>query len=157
MVDKIYGIKNQLIKEVEKTIAERGIERVDGERVDMIKDLAEAEKNCWEAEYYRTVAEAMKEGKSGYPGGGQGGQGGQSGSGGQSSGGRSGYGAGTGSSAGYPGSGRMMVDYEAMRPGYAMSSGHTEIMEPLRMALQSADPDERERLRNEVRSMMGMM
>lgn len=31
-----------------------------------------------------------------------------------------------------------------------------EIMEPLRMALQSADPDERERLRNEVRSMMGM-
>lgn len=152
MVDKIYGIKNQLIQEAEKTIAERGIERLEGDKIDMIKDLAEAEKACWEAEYYRTVAEAMKEGKSGYPA-----QGGQSTMGGQSSGGRSGYGAGTGSSAGYPSTGRMMVDYETMRHGYAMPSGHTEIMEPLRMALQSADPDEREHLRNEVRSMMGMM
>lgn len=152
MVDRIYGIKNQLIQEVEKNIAERGIERVDGEKVDMIKDLAEAEKACWEAEYYRTVAEAMKEGKAGYSS-----KGGLPAAGGRSSGGRSGYGAGTGSSAGYPEAGRMMVDYDQMRHGYAMPSGHTEIMEPLRMALQSADPDEREHLRNEVRSMMGMM
>lgn len=32
-----------------------------GETVDMIKDLADAEKNCWEAMYYQTVVEAMLE------------------------------------------------------------------------------------------------
>lgn len=32
-----------------------------GETVDMIKDLADAEKNCWEAMYYRTVVEAMED------------------------------------------------------------------------------------------------
>lgn len=30
-----------------------------GEAIDMIKDLSDAEKNCWEAMYYKTVVEAM--------------------------------------------------------------------------------------------------
>lgn len=34
-----------------------------GEVVDMIKDLAEAEKCCWEALYYQTVCKAMNEGE----------------------------------------------------------------------------------------------
>lgn len=33
-----------------------------GKLVDMIKDLAKAEKDCWEACYYKTVVEAMTEG-----------------------------------------------------------------------------------------------
>lgn len=34
-----------------------------GEVADMIKDLADAEKNCYEACYYKTVIEAMEDGK----------------------------------------------------------------------------------------------
>ena len=34
-----------------------------GEVTDMLKDLAEAEKNCWEAHYYKMMCEAMKEEK----------------------------------------------------------------------------------------------
>lgn len=34
-----------------------------GEVIDMIKDLADAEKNCYEACYYKAVIEAMEEGK----------------------------------------------------------------------------------------------
>ena len=32
-----------------------------GEIVDMIKDLADAEKNCYKAEYYKTIVEAMED------------------------------------------------------------------------------------------------
>lgn len=32
-----------------------------GETIDMIKDLAETEKNCWESLYYQTVINAMSE------------------------------------------------------------------------------------------------
>lgn len=42
-----------------------GIENVDaqeaGEVTDMIKDLAEAEKECWEAAYYESIVKAMKD------------------------------------------------------------------------------------------------
>lgn len=34
-----------------------------GEVVDMIKDLADAEKNCWKALYYKKACEAMEEGE----------------------------------------------------------------------------------------------
>lgn len=37
-----------------------------GEVVDMIKDFAEVEKLCYEAEYYKTVIEAMEEGEDRY-------------------------------------------------------------------------------------------
>lgn len=141
MVDRIYMLKNQVLERIMKDVEERGIERIDGEMVDMVKDLAEAEKSCWEAEYYRKVTEAM-EGSSGYSGG--------RGSMGGSTGGRSGYGAGTGSSAGYGGQ-------TSAQGVYMGSSGHTSLIEPLRNALQSATPDERQHLRNEVMTMIGAM
>lgn len=143
MVEEIYKMKNDILKQIEKEVGERGIERIDvnriGEMVDMVKDLAEAEKSCWEASYYRQVSEAM-EGSSGYR---------QSGY--QQSGSmRSGYGAGTGSSAGYGAQ-------DNMRQGYPGMSGHTNIKDELREALQHSTPDERERLRNEVLSMIGAL
>lgn len=57
-------MKERLISCV-KSELEKGVENVNavelGEVVDMIKDLAQCEKYCWEAEYYRTVVEAMED------------------------------------------------------------------------------------------------
>ena len=152
MVEEIYEIKNQFLEKMRNEIEERGIDRVDvGEMyklADIVKDMAEAEKACWEAEYYRGVAEEM-EGRSGYPGGSggslvgmgmgypQGGQGGRSGG----SGGRSG-----GSSSGYPGRGGR----RSSRRGYAM--GYP--IEDLKMELQNADPQQREQMMQELRQLM---
>ena len=71
MVEDIYKMKNELLKQAKKELEERGPERIDvnrmGEIIDMVKDLAEAEKSCWEADYYRKVSKSM-EGSSGYSG-----------------------------------------------------------------------------------------
>ena len=68
MVNKIYELKNKFIQRIEKDISERGIDRIDinemDKLVDMVKDLAEAEKSCWEASYYRSVSEAMESNQS---------------------------------------------------------------------------------------------
>ena len=68
MVEKIYNLKQQLLGRIEKEVAASGIDRIDVDEytklVDMIKDLSAAEKDCWEADYYRSVTEAM--GKQGY-------------------------------------------------------------------------------------------
>lgn len=57
-------MKERLISCVKYEL-EKGIENVNtvelGEVVDMIKDLAQCEKYCWEAEYYQTVVEAMED------------------------------------------------------------------------------------------------
>ena len=50
---------------------QEGAERIDLESVgmlaDVVKDLAHAEKNCWEAEYYYSIVDAMhKNDRSGY-------------------------------------------------------------------------------------------
>lgn len=144
MVDKIYEIKNQLLERITRDISERGIERLDGSMVDMVKDLAEAEKSCWEAEYYRSVAEAMERegGSSGYMGyGGSGGGSGSGGSGG-SSGGRSGW-------QNQYGSGRN----RGGRRGYGDTSYYHDPMESVRAYMRGADPQEQERIRAEMRSM----
>ena len=64
MVTEIYKLKNQFITLINQHIADRGIDRIDvkemGELVDMVKDLAEAEKECWEASYYRAITNAME-------------------------------------------------------------------------------------------------
>ena len=143
MVDKIYEMKNKIIEQVEKDMRERP-DRVDGEMIDAIKDLSEAEKNCWEAEYYRAVTEAM-EGGSGYSGYSDGSSYGGSPSGGSSSGGRSGwqnqYGSGrnSGGRRGYDGSSRTM--------------GYQEAMDTMRHYMHNSDPAERERMRGEMMSM----
>lgn len=135
MVEAIYDLKNQLLEKMEQDISERGIERLDKDQVDMIKDLAEAEKSCWEAEYYRSVTEAM-EGQSGYPNNQGGYVRGNSGY----TNGRSGRSGGTNGRSGY-----------MMRRGYGMS-GYP--VEDLKMQLQHADPQERERIMQELRQMM---
>lgn len=146
MVDKVYEIKNKLIEHIQKMADERGgIERVNTSEltlyVDMVKDLAEAEEKCWKAEYYRTVTEAMGEGKSGYTS----------------------QGGGTGSSAGYGSYGsRMGYGTQGMqqggqggRRGYGNMSGHHEVT-ALVERLEMASPDEKEHIKNELR-MKGVM
>ena len=149
MVEKIYEIKNRLIEKVEEEMREKGADRIDPEMVDMIKDLAEAEKSCWEAEYYRSVSEAME--SSGYMPDmsyGYQGQGGPQGGSGGSQGGSQGYGMmgyrqyGRGSANQYGGSGG--------RRGYGYDG---DPMQMLREAMQSADPQEKERMKKELQQM----
>lgn len=60
-------IKHKLIDAVKMEL-DKGVESADteelGEVVDMIKDLASAEKDCMEASYYELVCEAMDDGES---------------------------------------------------------------------------------------------
>lgn len=130
MVDKIYEIKNKIIEQVERQMQERP-DRIDPEMIDAVKDLAEAEKACWEAEYYRSVTEAMDRGSSGYSGGSS------SSSRGGSSGWQNQYGSGR-SRRGYDGS-----------PGM----GYQEAMDAVRHYMRNSDPAERERIRGDMLSM----
>lgn len=132
MVDRIYEIKNKLLEQIEKDMREKGTDRVDGEMVDMVKDLACAEKDCWEAEYYRAVTEAMEgDGGSGYSS-----RGGSTSSGWQNQ-----YGSGrnSGGRRGYDGTSHMM--------------GYQEAMDAMRHYMRNSDPAERERMRGEMMSM----
>jgi len=133
MVNKIYELKNEILSTVEDVVHERGVERMDvdrvGKMIDMVHHLAEAESNCWQAEYYRTVTEAMNS-KRGYTPG-------------MSEGIRRNYGGGTGSSAGY---------YMGYNP-----DSFSDAINPVRDMMHDAQPDERKRMRNEVMSMIGAM
>lgn len=71
-MEPLCKIKCKLTSAVTSEV-EKGLEHVDvtelGEVIDMIKDLAEAEKDCYKAVYYKTVTEAMEEesdGRYGY-------------------------------------------------------------------------------------------
>lgn len=77
MTDKIKDIKEakEMLIDAFKGKLAQGVESMDAEEAgavtDMIKDLAEAEKECWEAAYYKSIVEAMKkseegEGRMGY-------------------------------------------------------------------------------------------
>lgn len=63
-IKEICGLKETLLSWVKAEIT-KGVQQVNtkelGEVVDMIKDLAEAEKCCMEAHYYMTVSEAMED------------------------------------------------------------------------------------------------
>lgn len=143
MVGAIYELKNQLLESMLREVQERGgIDRLDKERVDMVKDLAEAEKSCWEAEYYRSVTEAM-EGSSGAQMGYGGMYGMQQGS--RSDNMRSGAQGGT--QSGYRDS---MGRYA--RRGYGM--GYQEHIDALKVEMQNADPQRREMMANELRNLM---
>lgn len=62
--DALCEAKKQLANEVSGQLRQ-GIERINteelGQAIDMIKDLAEAEKLCQEACYYQSIVEAMEE------------------------------------------------------------------------------------------------
>ena len=161
MVDVIFDLKNQLLGDVLRETRERGIDHLDKEKVDMIKDLAEAEKNCWKASYYRAVTEAMEDGGSGYPSD-QGSYGnyptysgyygpamGMSGASGGSQ-------QSTGNSGNMSGYRNSMGRYA--RRGYTTSygMGYHDHINALKMELANANPQDRERIMQDLRAMETM-
>lgn len=137
MVEKIKTIKDQFLGRMEQELNQRGIQRVDvesmGKMADIVKDLAEAEKSCWEAEYYRTVTEAM-EGKQDVAG----------------------YGGGMGR-MGYTG----MSQGGGARRGYGspMNSGmmgHGDPLSAIRDMLATSDAESRAQIRSELSNLMAM-
>ena len=159
MTEVIKGIKDEILMQVEQDIHENGVGAIDGMMVDQIKDLAEAEKSCWEAEYYRAVTEAMEDGAMGYDGMGYDRQGGsQSGSGNRRGGRgyRQGSRGGSGYRRGYQGQPRDSQGQYMSRRGYRRMEGgygHDDMMMELRQTMEQADPQERERLKKQLRQM----
>lgn len=140
MINKINELKNKLLQHIEEEVRTKGIERLDGDKVDMVKDLAEAEAYCMKARYYDSVVSAMGQGYLGY----------------QNQGGGTGSSAGYGSmQQGYSGYGNAQQGYGSQ--GYGGGMGHQDLMAPLQAAIQNAGPDEREHLRNEVSRIIGRM
>lgn len=156
MVERIKEIKDQALRRMEQSINERGIERADvqemGKLADIVKDLAEAEKACWEAEYYMSVTDAMGDGQMGY-GGSEGmgyPQGGSQGG--------SGYSQdGGGYRRGYRGQSRDSMGRYTSRRGYRDGYGHQDMMQEIRQMMQTADPQEREQLKMQLRQMTEQM
>lgn len=146
MVELIKETKDTVLERLDKSINEKGPERMNVQEVgmlaDVVKDLAEAEKSCWEAEYYRSVTEAMEDGSMGYEDGM-----GYARSGGSSQGGRGSQGRGY--RMGYRGQPRDSQGRYTGR-GY-----HGDVMAEVREMMETADPTERERLRKQLREMMG--
>lgn len=160
MVEKIKDLKDELLMQAEQDMHDNG--GVDHMMIDDIKDLAEAEKSCWEAEYYRSVTEAMEDGQMGYDDGmgyARGNRGGI------------GYGQGQGSSnqgrgyrrgyeresrRGYRG--RDSMGRYTSRRGYRRmdSYGHQDMMAELRQMMEQADPQEKEQLKMQLRQMTEM-
>lgn len=67
-VERIEEMEECLVKYMEgqlaegaSCLAENNNFVIAGEIIDMIKDLADAKKNCYKAEYYKSVTEAMEE------------------------------------------------------------------------------------------------
>ena len=64
-IKKLCEVKCDLLDFLCGEVEAKGFHCMDteetGEVVDMIKDLADAEKNCYKAEYYKTIVEAMEE------------------------------------------------------------------------------------------------
>ena len=154
MVEDIYKLKNQVIARMNSEIATRGADRFDveefGKMADIVKDLAEAEESCWEAEYYRSVTEAM---------GGQQGYGYSGGNGGGSQGGSQGYPMNENwgydqmqPMMGYRSSGRGSANQYGGRRGYPNMGYHDKI-DSLRTALHSASPEEKGLMKEEIRKL----
>lgn len=142
MVELIKETKDTVLERLDKSINEKGPERMNVQEVgmlaDVVKDLAEAEEACWEAEYYRSVTEAMQDGSMGYDEGmGYSREGGQRG------------GSRSGSRMGYRGQPRDGMGRYSSR-GY-----HGDPMEDVREMMETADPQERERIRKRLREMAG--
>jgi len=149
MVEKLKELKDELLMQVEQDMNEG--RSADPKMIDSIKDLAEAEKACWEAEYYRTVTEAMEDGSMGYEDGMSYAQGGQGGS----QGGR-GYGRGRGGRRGYRGQPRDSMGRYTRR-GYRQGRyGHDDIMQDVKEMMMSADPQEKEQIKQKLRQMADM-
>ena len=140
MVGEIKATKDKVLRRLEQVIDEKGPERMNVQEVgmlaDVVKDLAEAEKSCWEAEYYMSVTEAMQDGSMGYDGMGYGSSQGRQG--------RMGYNPNRDSMGRYA------------RRGYSRGYGYDDAMQEVRQMMQTADPQERERLKAQLRQMADM-
>ena len=162
MVERIKDLKDELLMQAEQDMHDNG--SVDHMTIDDIKDLAEAEKSCWEAEYYRSVTEAMEDGKMGYDGGmgyrgNRGGMGYGQGQGGSNQG--RGYRRGyeRESRRGYRGQSRDSMGRYTSRRGYRRMEnyGHDDMMQEIRQMMETADPQEREQLKMQLRQMTEQM
>jgi len=167
MVERIKDLKDELLMQAEQDMHDGG--RVDPETIDGIKDLAEAEKACWEAEYYRSVTEAMEDGQMGYDDGMGYARGGNR-SGYARGGNRSGYNQGgydgqgyrrgyeRESRRGYRGQSRDSMGRYTSRRGYRRSEsyGHQDMMAEIRQMMETADPQEKEQLKMQLRQMTEM-
>ena len=135
MVELISDEKNKVLEYMKKSLDKYGPDKMNVEEVgklaDAIKDMAEAEKACWEADYYRSVTEAM-EGQAGYMPDGMG------------------YVRGR---MGYNPNRDSMGRYA--RRGYG-GYGYHEHMQDIRSEMQSASPEEREKMKRELRQMLDM-
>lgn len=166
MVEKIASLKDDLLMQAEQDMHDGG--NVDHMMIDDIKDLAEAEKACWEAEYYRSVTEAMEDGQMGYDDGmgyARGGRGYDQY--GYERGGRRGYNQGRGQGyeqggrgyrRGYRGQSRDSMGRYTSRRGYRRMEnyGHQDMMAEIRQMMETADPQEREQLKMQLRQMTEM-
>lgn len=163
MVEKLKDLKDELLMQAEQDMHDNG--SVDHMMIDDIKDLAEAEKACWEAEYYRSVTEAMEDGQMGYDDGmgyprGRGrvrsgyNQGGYE---------QDGHGYRRGyereSRRGYRGQSRDSMGRYTSRRGYRRMEnyGHDDMMAEIRQMMETADPQEREQLKMQLRQMTEQM
>lgn len=152
---RIYEMKNKLIEEARNRMENMdggSIEQM-GQIIDMIKDLSEAEKACFEADYYESVVEAMEgdEDRYGYDGGSV--QIGRS-----MRDGRYGY------DDGYQKNDRM--GYRNAQGQYAKRptrrrmrrSGYSEeSVENIREIMQSADPERKKQLKQDLQEIMQEM
>ena len=136
MVEKIKADKDKVLEYMGKSLEKYGPDKMNVEEIgklaDAIKDMAEAEKACWEAEYYRSVTEAM-EGPAGYMPEGMG------------------YNRGR---MGYNPNRDSMGRYA--RRGYGGAYGYHEHMQDIRSEMQGATPEEREKMKRELRQMLDM-
>ena len=154
MVELIKETKDTVLERLDKSINEKGADRMNVQEVgmlaDVVKDLAEAEKSCWEAEYYHSVTDAMHDGSMGY----EDAMGYRDGMGyrdvmgyrdGQRGASRMGY-------RGQPRDSQGRYTRRGYRPmdGY----GHDDMMADIRELMENADPQEREELRRRLREMV---
>jgi len=148
LVEKLKNIKDELLMQVEQDMNEG--RNADPKTIDSIKDLAEAEKACWEAEYYRAVTEAMEDGSMGYEegmdyDGNMGNRGNRQGG--------SGYRRGR---RGYRGQSRDSMGRYTRR-GYRNGRyGHDDMMQDIKDMLMTADPQEKEQIKKKLRQMADM-
>lgn len=152
MIDNICKMKDKLCEYAHQQM-QQGLDRVDtremGAVIDMIKDLAEAEKSCVEADYYESVVEAMEDGgRYGYDeGGSPGGRPGYHMESPDGEGGRMGYRNQYGNWPANPKNRRRM-----RRRGYAEES-----VENIRSMMEEADPARREQLKRDLEELMREM
>lgn len=143
MVSKIYDVKARVLDYIETTLGKYGPDKMDvaemDKLADIVKDLSEAEKSCWEAEYYRSITEAMEGGSYGYPNGG--------------------YVPSMtyghmhdGERMGYNHNRDSMGRYANGRRGYGSMGYHDQIDE-LREQMKVASPEEREKMKRELRQL----